>query len=234
MRHPDLSVLSENENARRIVEGVGRESVDVYLFLREEFARGPVIENFLFQFVYRSFYRIDNAGLTPEFKSAYFECLEQSRDALELDLGTVTKMLQRFPNRKGQENLQFSFVTKLANTVNPAYPIYDAEVAKVFGFRPPYAYKPFDERLQQYLAFYQFLRQFYDDIITRGVMNKLVELFEETYSPRARVPPVKILDFIFWSAGKFFGETLMMAARNEGMHPTAKKPAGERWREPIA
>jgi hypothetical protein len=33
----------------------------------------------VFQFTFRSFYRLDNAGLTPEFKSKYFALLEESR-----------------------------------------------------------------------------------------------------------------------------------------------------------
>ncbi len=208
MRHPNLSILIKNDNARRIIDGIGRESVDVYLFLLEEFARGPVTENFVFQFVYRSFYGIDQAGLTPKFKSAYFEYLEQHRGVLELDLGAVTERLRNFPNRKGDTTLQFSFVTKLANTVNSSYPIYDGEIAKVFAFQAPYSYKPFSDRLKLYLDFYEFLRQFYKDVTADESMKVLVELFKSTYSTAVGIPPVKILDFIFWSSGKLFGGRL--------------------------
>ncbi|HUI43757.1 MAG TPA: hypothetical protein VL523_17490, partial [Terriglobia bacterium] len=38
------------------------EWIDVYQFFQGEFERGPVTENRVFQFVYRSFYRMDNAG----------------------------------------------------------------------------------------------------------------------------------------------------------------------------
>ena len=153
--------------------------------------------------MYRSFYRLDNAGLTPEFKSAYFECTEDARDGLEVDLAATVKKLHKLPNRKGHARLQFSFVTKLANTINPNYPIYDAEVAKCFGFRAPYNSKPFDARLQEYLAFYDSLRKFYEEVTIQGSMKELAALFDRTYSPAARrVPAVKVLDFIFWSAGK--------------------------------
>jgi hypothetical protein len=192
-----------NENAQVTVDAIGREAVDVYLFLLDEFVRGPVTQNCLFQFVYRSFYRLDNAGLTPEFKSAYFECMEDARGGLSVDLAAIVIKLHEFPNRKGNASLQFSFVTKLANTINPSYPIYDAEVAKCFGFQRPSNNKPFDTRLQEYLAFYESLRKFYEEITIQGSMKKLVGLFERTYSPAAsHIAPVKVLDFIFWSAGK--------------------------------
>jgi hypothetical protein len=201
MTSANLAAL--NENAQITVEAVGREAVDVYLFLSDEFVRGPVTQNYLFQFVYRSFYRLDNAGLTPEFKSAYFECMEDARGGVSVDLAAIVNKLHKFLNRKGQASIQFSFVTKLANTINPSHPIYDAEVAKCFGFRTPYNNKPFDTRLQEYLAFYESLRNFYEEITTQGSMKELVGLFERTYSPAAsRVPPVKVLDFIFWAAGK--------------------------------
>ena len=200
MKNPDLAAL--NENAEVIVEAIGREAVDVYLFLCDEFARGPVTQNALFQFVYRSFYRLDNAGLTPAFKSAYFECMEVARFCSSLDIAAVVNKLHAIPNRKGQESLQFSFVTKLANTIDPTYPIYDAEVAKCFDFRAPYN-KPFDTRLRAFLDFYESLRKFYEDVTAEGSMKQLTDLFETTYAPAAcRIPAVKVLDFIFWSAGK--------------------------------
>jgi len=152
MTSPDLAALKEN--AQVIVEAVGREAVDVYLFLSDAFARGPVTQNCLFQFVYRSFYRLDNAALTPEFKAEYFECMEDARSGLKVDLAAIVKKLYKLPNLKGQASLQFSFVTKLANTINPNYPIYDAKVAKCFGFKAPANNKPFDTRLQEYLVFY--------------------------------------------------------------------------------
>jgi len=53
------------------------------------------------------------------------------------------------------------------------------------------------------LAFYENVRRFYEDVSIKGSMKELVSLFERTYSPVAfRVPAVKVLDFIFWSAGK--------------------------------
>ncbi|MGA2301474.1 MAG: hypothetical protein ABSG77_12380 [Candidatus Acidiferrum sp.] len=201
MTSPDLAAL--NKNAQVIVEAIGREAVDVYLFLSDEFPRGPVTQNFVFQFVYRSFYRLDNAGLTPEFKSAYFECMEDARRGSTVDIAAIVKELSKLPNLKGQESLQFSFVTKLASTINPSYPMYDDKVAKCFGFRVPYNYKPFDARLQEYLAFYDSLREFYEEVRVNGSVKELVNFFERIYSSAAcRVPEVKVLDFIFWSAGK--------------------------------
>ncbi len=198
---PDLSDIEGNADS--IVRAIGREAIDVYVFLADEFARGSVVGNSVFQFIYRCFYRLDNAGLTPKFKSKYFALLEESRNLPEIDLRRLVEELHAIPNRKGQQSLQFSFVTKLANTANRLYPIYDREVAKVFGFRAPDNYRMFDVRLERYLIFYAELRDIYAEILNENLLEEPRRIFRQIYAaPPERIPDIKVLDFIFWSAGK--------------------------------
>ena len=200
---PLLNFSHIEANAQPAVRTIGQEAVDVYAFLAEQFARGPVLDNYVYQFMYRSFYRLDNAGLTTEFKSQYFALLERSRDLDEVDLKTLTKELYAAPNSKGQRSLQFSFVTKLANTVNCQYPIYDGEVAKVFAFKSPQPSKPFEVRFEKYMAFYADLRDTYTEILKHNLLEEPRRIFRHIYSaPLERIPDIKVLDFIFWSAGK--------------------------------
>lgn len=197
----DLEQLAAESN--RLVESVGQESVDVYMFLTNQFAGGDVAGNHLFQFVFRSFYRLDSAGLTPEFKVEYFRLMEELRVHGSPDVSEIVLALRPFPNRKGQESLQFSFATKLANTVNWSYPIYDSEVARVFGFGTPYNYRSFEDRLSRYVAFYERIRIAYEYILEHDELLVAREAFRKRY----RVPPetmaeTKVLDFIMWRAGK--------------------------------
>ena len=110
------------KHSTEIIENIDQESVDVYNFLKKEFNESNVNENYLFQFVFRSFYRIDNAGLTPEFKKEYFEILEENRNEKQFDFEKVLRRLFSFPNRKGQNTLQFSFATKMFNTIDDKMP----------------------------------------------------------------------------------------------------------------
>jgi hypothetical protein len=202
MIRPDINNLCAN--ARQIVEGIERESLDVYLFLKEQFNSGPILQNYLFQFVYRSFYRLDNAGLTPEFKTEYFKLMEECRSSNCFDLTTIAKHLYEIQNRKKQKTLQFSFITKLANTINDDYPLYDSEVAKIFSFNAPYTYKPMEERLTAYLDFYDNLKNYYHELLNGNVCAPIFASFQETYPNDilSRIPRLKLLDFFFWSAGK--------------------------------
>jgi hypothetical protein len=199
--NPNLGEI--NENARRIVESIGRESIAVYLFLREQCSKGSVLGNELFQFVYRSFYRLDNAGLSPAFKADYFVCFEENRKAKDVDIRAVVTRLYEFPNLRGLHSLQFSFTTKLANTIDDRFPIYDRQVATVFGFKPLSPSELFDDRLADLLTFYDFLKKTYAEIISENRLGPAIQAFGEIYPDLdPLLPPIKRLDFIFWSAGK--------------------------------
>jgi hypothetical protein len=179
-----------------------RESVAVYSFLRKNFEQGSVTENPVFQFVFRSFYRMDNAGLTRNFHARYFELMEQSR-ASEPNLRSIIKDLRPIPNRKNQLSLQFSFLTKLAHTVSPErHPIYDSEIAVALEMSPPYN-KEYTKRLDRTLEFYERLQAIYREIADRQTLSEHIRAFRECYSaPVDEIPETKVIDFIFWSAGK--------------------------------
>jgi len=114
---------------REILANLNQESIDVYKFLQAEFSKGDVTKNHLFQFVYRSFYRLDNAGLTPEFKMRYFELMESSRGKQPFDIEIILCELEKFPRikekKKGEEkgSFQFSFATKLIKPKSRRLPI---------------------------------------------------------------------------------------------------------------
>ena len=63
------------------INKLSKEGFDVYGFINDEFKNTEdITKNHLFQFVFRSFYRLDNAGLTQEFKTRYFQLLQEYRN----------------------------------------------------------------------------------------------------------------------------------------------------------
>lgn len=196
-------------NANQIVHLIGQESVDVYRFLSKRFREQDPKGDRVFQFIFRSFYRVDNAGLTDESKTKFFELLSIAKTEQQADISEIVRSLFDIPNRKGQASLQFSFATKLAATVEPTSPIYDAEVASVFGFRAPYNYKPFEQRLSEYTSFYTKLKSLYQTIIDKDDLKEARAMFRSQYQcTESDVPETKVLDFIFWSAGKLSREVM--------------------------
>jgi len=200
-------------NSTEIIENIDQESVNVYNFLKTEFKKSNVNENYLFQFVFRSFYRIDNAGLTPEFKKEYFKILEQNRNEKQLDFEKVLRRLYSFPNRKGQNTLQFSFATKMFNTIDDIMPIYDSEVAKMFSMSRPYQ-SEFEIKLDKYLDQLDKIQNSYEQIINQNLLPKTIGLFDQVFKDN-KLSEMKKLDFIFWSAGKI--KSLLAKQRENGI-----------------
>jgi hypothetical protein len=185
------------------VKRLGQEPIDVYCFLTEQFRSKPVTSNYVFQFVFRSYYRLDNAGLTESFRREYFSQMELARTTGEVDIPELIRRLEAFPTRKGKSSQQVSFSTKLAHTINPKYPIYDAEVKNVFSLKGPDYKKRPQQRAADFMASYRNLTSIYDDILKQNLLAKPLKSFRDEYHCDADiVPDTKALDFIFWSAGK--------------------------------
>ncbi|MBU2901146.1 hypothetical protein [Maribacter dokdonensis] len=211
-----ITEISEwiEKHSTEIIKNIDQESVDVYNFLKKEFKESNVNENYLFQFVFRSFYRIDNAGLTPEFKKEYFEILEENRNEKQFDFEKVLRRLYSFPNRKGQKTLQFSFATKMFNTIDDIMPIYDSEVAKMFSMTRPYQ-SEFEIKLDKYLDQLEKIQNGYELIIKQNLIPETIGLFDEIFTDN-KLSEMKKMDFIFWSAGKI--KTRLTKKGDDGFH----------------
>lgn len=189
-----------NNNVDDIIDNLEHESIEVHKYLIKRFNHTNVVQDLPFQFLYRSFYRLDNAGLTPGFKAAYFKVLEGERFSVAPDIRIILEKLRYFRNKKDQENMQFSFATKLANTINSRYPIYDSEVASVFGFTRPIE-KDFKEKLNKYLLQFEHIRKAYETILADELLAPAIKRFDSKFKSH-NLSDMKRLDFIFWSAGK--------------------------------
>lgn len=194
-----ISNWIENHSTE-IIKNIEQESIDVYVFLQNEFSNSNINKNHLFQFVYRSFYRLDNAGLTTEFKKEYFQILEKNRDKTIFDFKSVLQSLSKFPNRKGQNTFQFSFTTKMANTIDNSMPIYDSEVARMFSLTRPYQ-TDFETKILKLSEQFEQIKKGYESILEQNLLPKTIELFDQTFKNN-QLSEMKKMDFIFWSAGK--------------------------------
>lgn len=194
-----VSLINNSTNA--IVDNISYESIDVYNFLKTQFDKTNVTENYLFQFVYRSFYRLDNAGLTTQFKKEYFNILQEYRQIDNFDFSAILQRLYSIQNHQGQNTFQFSFVTKMQNTICNDRPIYDSEVARVFLFGKPKQGISFDDKLCFFLNHLQIIRETYNTLIENNSIQNVITSFDNKFQGN-NLGQIKKLDFIFWSAGK--------------------------------
>lgn len=201
MIHANFDGIEANSPA--VVEAIGAEAVEVSRYIFERYATVEPARDRVFQFIFRSAYRMDNAGLTLDFKNKFFELFGEAKCRGYVDVADIVQSLQAFPTKKGHASLQFSFATKLANTVDSTMPLYDLWVAKVFGFKRPKTSLASADRLLIYMDFYGVLKELYCQVIERNLLAESRTYFKSLYGAAAmELPEHKILDFIFWSAGK--------------------------------
>jgi hypothetical protein len=190
-----------DDKTETIIDNISNESIDVFNFLKKQFEITNVTKNYLFQFLFRSFYRLDNAGLTTQFKTEYFNILEEYRQQDNFDFAIVLQRLFDIKNHRGQNTFQFSFVTKMQNTICNDKPIYDSEVAEVFLFKRPGQNLYFDDKLNRFLEQLKIIDDTYGTLIRTQNLSDTIALFDLKF-PDHNLQAIKKLDFIFWSAGK--------------------------------
>ncbi|MDP3699259.1 MAG: hypothetical protein Q8R47_06780 [Nanoarchaeota archaeon] len=171
---------------------IDQESIDVYKFLQQSFPT-KVDEN-VFNFVYRSFYRLDNAGLSDKWKLKYFVLLKNKETSLPI----ILKILYDIKRLKGDHSYQFSFATKLIHTINNDAPIYDSLVDGIFEFRKP---KNNKNTINWCIKTYDLLKKEYTSLLQDDQVQQCIKKFKKKYSAQT-ISDTKALDFILWSIGK--------------------------------
>lgn len=185
------------DNEKDIFEKIKIESISVYLFLKKEYKKGKIKENTLFQFVFKSFYALDGAGLSDQLKTRYFELMAKG----ENDLNNILVELYELKNRRDQKTIQFSFATKLLHTIDESRPIFDSEVAAVIhcevkGKTP-------EERIESCINIYTEMCTLYGEVLENESIKKIILKFRNWFNLNEKeISDVKVLDFIIWSLGK--------------------------------
>ena len=160
----------------------------VYSFLKNEFEKGDIRSNLLFQWSFSSFYGM--GIVSSEAKEAFFRKMESLRDTYTGQ--NARSVAEDLRPAMGKSN--FSFVTKMLNLISDSeYPIFDKNVAMVFQ-------KPFDTdetRLDHQDSVYQDIIDTYKSLQHHPVI--------EDFRTRFCCPEMgymKVLDTIFWKLGK--------------------------------
>jgi hypothetical protein len=185
------------ERQDEILSNLNFESIDVYLFLKNEHAKGNILNNFVFQFVFRSYYRLDSAGLSDGIKKHYFELLADKQTKLE----SILSALYKIPTLKGKNTIQFSFATKLLHTIDNDLPIFDSEVGKIFNLKVNGTDR--NTKVTSCIKIYDSLKIFYTELRGKEKIKAIISKFRQKFNVDAgKISDTKILDFIIWSLGK--------------------------------
>lgn len=162
-------------------------NVAVYCFLKNEFKKGDIRNNVLFQWVFSSFYRMGMVSI--ENRKSFFARMESLRDKhSSLDAKHVTEELR---TSLGKE--LFSFATKMINLLDDeSYPIYDKHVAIVFQ-KP---FRPDETALGHKASVYEDIIDTYKELRSHSIISDFKTTF---HCPEMGY--MKVLDALFWHLG---------------------------------
>jgi len=186
-----------DEKQDDILSNLDFESIAVYSFLKNVYTKGNILNNLVFQFVFRSYYRLDNAGLSDEIKSRFFELLAQK----QTNLGLILSKLYEIPTLKGENTIQFSFATKLLHTIDNDKPIFDSGVAILTNIKPKGSDR--NTKIRSCIEIYDSLEKLYEELKEDDKIKKLISKFRSKFKvDDEKISDTKVLDFIMWSLGK--------------------------------
>ena len=186
-----------DRNQEKIINNLDQESIDVYLWLKNEYEKRGVTSNTVFQFVFRSYYSLDGAGLGEKLKSRYFELLAQE----EKDLNVILKELSKIPTQLHPHTVQFSFATKLIHMIDNSKPIYDKWVAAII--HKTVTGKNAEEKIESAKGIFNYLEELYGNLLGDEKTKKVIEEFRKQFKvDNRKIADQKILDFLIWSLGR--------------------------------
>jgi len=193
-----LAKKIKNEK-EKIFNNIRKEEVTAYIFLKTEFKKDNIISNYLFRFVFQSFYRLDGSGLSQEHKDRFFELLHEKQDNLSEILLELYKIKRR--TKKGKHSVQFSFATKLLHTLDNDKPILDSNVNRVLKIGETKGEKR-TERINSRVKQYTILQNIIQELLITPEIKKLKDDFRKKFNvDNTDISDVKVLDFILWSYG---------------------------------
>ncbi|MBU4124004.1 MAG: hypothetical protein KKI14_00850, partial [Nanoarchaeota archaeon] len=166
-----------------------QESIDVYNFIRSKYQKKEL--NNAFKFMFRSFYRLDNAGLSDNQKIRFFELLEKK----QTDLAYILNELYKIKTRKKKNSIQFSFASKLIHTLDNDKPIWDRQATKILNLSQIKSGKK-DKRINDAVNKYESLNTITCDLLKMEEIKDIIKKFRKVCQRTDGISDMKILDFI--------------------------------------
>lgn len=176
-----------------------------YLIMKKAYHEKGVYYYEDFQNAFSQFYGI-RRFVSAKFMKEYYEKLNNLKCQTVCMVKDLTKELidkgAKGKNNEKVEKVQFSFVTKLLNIMNDAeYPIYDLNVATVFGFSAPYS-QDVDVKIGKYVELYDTIKDAYKEIIE--TQHGKIDTFRKVFNciDDASVTDMRVVDIITWKLGE--------------------------------
>ena len=184
--------------SQRIIELLFAGAIHTTCYLTETSANEDIRTNTVYKHIFKRYYGLNFAGLTPEFYEEFFEQLVIAKNK-GFDIFRIAAALKAIKNKKDQESLQFSFISKIGATVDPRLPIYDSRIVQIFGLSNRNGIKGHDNKLAILTDDYKVLKDKINRLLNEQQMNRLISEIEQKMGAIGySLPEERICDLILW------------------------------------
>ncbi|MEL6624695.1 MAG: hypothetical protein AAFQ92_04165 [Bacteroidota bacterium] len=209
-----------NNNGCNLLDVIDIGDIQSYSRLRGWLLTEDVSTHTSFQETFRDYYGLGGVGVNKEFIQKFFEVLESQKTGESFDFRVVSRELLGARPKRKLSSAQFAYLSKMANVINPDYPIYDNHIADIFEFEKPTQSKlDSRERMNVYVKFYEELRSIYQTLLSEAMIHDtlvvfkiLLKKYRNEEFPNYSLPDMKKLDFLVEAVSKN-RKSLVKAAR---------------------
>ncbi|MFX1393438.1 MAG: hypothetical protein ACFFAH_07675 [Promethearchaeota archaeon] len=216
-------LLFINKNFDMILEEFPQKEIDDYLTIQKHFERlnGAVANNIDFCKKFTRFYNLNfyqKGDIEKRALNFYFNLL--SNEKLQACI-TQFRNLHRFKKiffyilnelEKVVEKNEFSFASKLIHTINPIFPIYDANVKLALGLDE---ISHLRDRKEVSWRQYNQILEIYNQLLANKEFKKVLSRFQ-TNRDLFGLSNFKKVDFIIWCRGRVIQKVRRMNQYLEG------------------
>lgn len=190
-----MSYEKINDNIDNILHAISPSHVAQYDWLIQNIHQ---VAEHGYQRRYKTFWRLNGAGLSQNYCHAYFQYLQAGLDNNALHLHILAHELYQIPINTDRQALQFSFCTKLCNMLNREIPIYDSRIRIFYNFVEPTRNLPVIQRIDGYIRFHQFLINEYNRVLNEGLLAPSIQAFRQDLVPQ-HFTDIKVIDSLLWA-----------------------------------
>jgi hypothetical protein len=181
-------------------------TVKVYGNLLKLFSDSSPVGRKKFENLFSGYYGLRSAGLTANWLRRYFELFFGFTQAKYLEpYRHLLLELYKIPRRKGDETLQFSFVSKLVAFHDESRPLYDKHVRDFFGLGPP-GFGPPEFRISGFVDNMNEIARRYEEWIQDKEFADILDQIRDRHPELAPRHPHRLFDFLVHTAGKHRNE----------------------------
>lgn len=204
-----------SHNGGNILDNISLDRVAEFNELKDNLEKENVDENKSYQDKFVRYFSLRSYRLKQDDIKRMFKLLELHKEDEVLDSYELAKQWLGEEQKSKFGEKHFSSLTKMMNIISTEYPIYDANVVRLFEFEPPKTTRSnVLRKLNIYTDFYDHLRNAYTEIIEGRLLKDVLMVFKIKLREKGiSLDRAKRIDLIMRSTGELKRKEALIAPK---------------------